>query len=324
MAVYRSCVGLLTGSPRNHDLTLDPTFYARHGTGFQKDHLEDPQECIEVITKASSSILYLRHESAVVRLSRPDGPKTVFKVFGSPYSPSNGNWAFGYETADAEALWDQIPRDTDLVVAHTPPYSHRDNRATGGPVGCAALRQVLQRVRPKLAVCGHVHESRGYERVRWISASETDPAAKDQVVVVPGVLPSPGSKKQSLVDLTGKKAPRLDNVWSWAHGNCTTSRMKDRSLVSGSGSGSATDGNRLAMERRQMTEYEGGGDHDDSDHAIRARAQRQETCIVNAAIMGTSWPHRGGKRFNTPIVVDLELPMQKELSLDEGPGYDKQ
>lgn len=249
----------------------------------------------------------------------------MFKVFGSPYSPSSGNWAFGYETADAEALWDQIPRDTDIVVTHTPPYSHRDNRATGGPVGCAALRQVLQRIRPKLAVCGHVHESRGYERVRWISASETDPAAKDQVMVVPGVLPPPGSKKQSLVDLTGKRAPRLDNLWSWAHGDCTTSRMKDQSLVSGcSGSGSATNANRLAMERRQMTEYEGGGDRDDSDHAIRARAPRRETCIVNAAIMGTSWPHRGGKRFNTPIVVDLELPMQKALPLDEGPGYDKQ
>lgn len=250
----------------------------------------------------------------------------MFKVFGSPYSPSSGNWAFGYETADAEALWDQIPRDTDIVVTHTPPYSHRDNRATGGPVGCAALRQVLQRVRPKLAVCGHVHESRGYERVRWISTSETDPAAKDQVVMVPGVLPPPGSKKQSLVDLTGKKAPRLDNPGLWVHGDCTTSRMEDQSLVSGcSGSGSATNGNRLAMERRQMTEYEGcGGDHDASDHAIRARASRQETCIVNAAIMGTSWPHRGGKRFNTPIVVDLELPMQKALPLDEGPGYDKQ
>jgi len=73
-----------------------------------------------------------------------------------------------------------------------------------------------------------------------------------------------------------------------------------------------------------MTEYEGGGDHDDSDHAIRARAQRQETCIVNAAIVSTSWPHRGGKKFNTPIVVDLELPMQKVHPLDEGPGYDKQ
>jgi len=100
--------------------------------------------------------------------------------------------------------------------------------------------------------------------------------------------------------------------------------MNDQSLVSGTGSGSATDGSQLAMERRQMTEYEGGGDHDDSDHAIRARAQRQETCIVNAAIVSTSWPHRGGKKFNTPIVVDLELPMQKVHPLDEGPGYDKQ
>lgn len=298
-------------------MTLDPDFYAEHGARFQKDQdqLEDPQECIEAITTASSSILYLSHDSAVVRLTRRGGPGTVFKVFGSPYSPSiNGNWAFGYETTtDAETLWDQIPQDTDLVVTHTPPYSHCDKRATGGPVGCAALRQALQRVRPKLAVCGHVHESRGYERVRWgFSSSETEPEAKDQVVVVPGVLPPPGSKKQSLVDLTGRKAPRLDNVWSWAHGDCTTSRMDNQSLVSDA----ATKGNRIAIEKRQMTaeedERDGDHGHDDSDHAIRA-PQRQETCIVNAAILGTSWPHRGGKRFHTPIVVDLELPVQNEL-----------
>ena len=37
--------------------------------------------------------------------------------------------------------------------------------------------------------------------------------------------------------------------------------------------------------------------------------KRQETCIVNAAIVATSYPHRGGKRFNAPIVVDVELPV---------------
>jgi len=32
-----------------------------------------------------------------------------------------------------------------------------------------------------------------------------------------------------------------------------------------------------------------------------------ETCIINAAIMANSWG--GPKRFNKPIVVDIELPV---------------
>ena len=290
-------------------MTLDPSFYAQHGIRLHNQHLEDPQKCIEVVTEhPDSSIVYLCHESAVIRLTRPEGPNTVFKVFGSPYSPSSssggkGNWAFGYETADdAAILWNQIPMDTDLVVSHTPPHLHRDRRMTGGPVGCQILRQVLHRVRPKLAVCGHVHESRGYERVRWSSSpasssssagGETETEGQVIVAVETGVLPLPGSKKQSLVDLTGKTTRRLDNEWWSLDGDWTTSFSSCTNTRTGN---------------PQMTGQEG---HDNGGHAIRAR-RREETCIINAAIMATSWPHRGGKRFNTPIVVDLECPVRME------------
>jgi hypothetical protein len=39
------------------------------------------------------------------------------------------------------------------------------------------------------------------------------------------------------------------------------------------------------------------------------RTGRRETCVVNCAIVATGWPHTGGKRFNKPIVVDLDLPV---------------
>ena len=296
----------------NHDVTLDQSFYAQHGIRFHNQHLEDPQKCIEVVTEhPDSSIVYLCHESAIIRLTRPEGPNTIFKVFGSPYSPSSssgkGNWAFGYETVDdAAALWDQIPLDTDLVVSHTPPHLHCDRRMTGGPVGCQILRQVLHRVRPKLAVCGHVHESRGYERVRWSSSSsspasssssavgEAETEGQGVIAVESGVLPLPGSKKQSLVDLTGKTTRRLDNEWSSLDGDWTRSFSSCTNTRTGN---------------PQMTGQEEC--HDNGGHAIRAR-RREETCIINAAIMATSWPHRGGKRFNTPIVVDLEVPVRME------------
>lgn len=165
--------------------------------------------------------------------------------------------AFTYEAAGDEdgatGLWSKIPGDADVVVTHTPPHSHLDCR-TGGPTGCKALCQTLRLVRPCLAVCGHVHESRGVERVSW---SEGDVERCD--------LPLAGNKKRSLVDLTGKKGRRLDN--------------------------------RAA----------GSQDLDTLSAAVSA-GQRSETCIVNAAVLASSWPYRGGKKFNAPVVVDLELP----------------
>lgn len=37
-----------------------------------------------------------------------------------------------------------------------------------------------------------------------------------------------------------------------------------------------------------------------------------ETCVVNAAIMKSSFPHVGGKQFHKPIVVDVNLPVWGE------------
>ncbi|PGH20411.1 hypothetical protein AJ80_03556 [Polytolypa hystricis UAMH7299] len=258
----------------NHDITLDSQFYSSHGHTFHNQNLESPSECLSLFTSPSSSITYLNHQSTTIRLSNPDGPQTAFKVFGSPYSPRRGKWAFSYSPDsedEARTLWSAIPADADIVVTHTPPFSHCDEVAGEGSVGCKILQQTLAHVvRPRLAVCGHVHESRGYERVRWAAAAPF-PAEQDSSAPPPppapgaelvsatrrGILPPQGSKKQCLIDLTGKRGEvRLDN--------------------DGAGSG------------------------------------RWETCVVNAAVMASHWPHRGGRKFWAPLVVDVDLPAAEE------------
>ncbi|EAW08135.1 metallophosphatase domain-containing protein [Aspergillus clavatus NRRL 1] len=287
----------------NHDITLEASFYAEYGSDFHNQRLEDPQRCLEVLTEGAPSILFLRHQSALVRLTRPEGPRTIFKVFGSPYSQSPGNWAFGYASADAPALWNHIPLDADVVVTHTPPRSHCDTRSTGEPVGCPALLQALSQVRPLLAVCGHVHESRGYERVVWPSRPSSGTTGElPDAQVVRGNLPPSGSKKQSLVDLTGKKAERLDN---------------DGFCISGPSSLSTTFGSsQNAMLLPSSPALTCAKPEDMDGHEMTCndeiRSARRETCIVNASIMATSWPHRGGRKFHAPIVVDLELPTWTE------------
>lgn len=48
--------------------------------------------------------------------------------------------------------------------------------------------------------------------------------------------------------------------------------------------------------------------------ALSGRMGRMETCVVNAAVMANSWPHKGveGKRFNKPMVVDIDLPVWRD------------
>lgn len=292
----------LTNSIGNHDITLDPDFYAKHGQSFHGDHLEDPRQCIEIVTRSEPSVVFLQHQAAVIRLTRADGPKTAFKVFGSPYSQFQGDWAFGYESSNAMTLWDPIPLDTDIIVTHTPPRSHCDQKSNGMFVGCDALRRALSRARPPLAICGHVHEGRGYERVRWEPALiRTGPDADGVDGVSRGLLPPPGSKKQSLVDLTGKRMERLDNEGF----SCSPASP---SLISKSSGGSAVPEQGSA---RSLSVSDTQG----LDHALQML--RKETCIVNAAIVATSWPHQGGKRFNAPIVVDLELPVWQDTTADD-------
>lgn len=246
----------------NHDMTLDSAFYARHG----RPGVELSEQC-RTLLRNNPSITYLEHEPATVRLMAPTGPRTVFTVFGSPYSPSYSvsaqDWAFGYMPDQASALWAQIPDNASLVVAHTPPAGHRDLDLVEDPVGdessnihpyrhncgCPELLRELSRVRPQLVVCGHVHTARGYTRIHWEYGNSVDRTAD---------LPPHGSRKQHLVDLTGR--------------GCSAALSND---------------------------------------CLLSPDNRRETCVVNAAVMATRWPHRGGRRFNPPVVVDLDLPEVK-------------
>ncbi|KAJ5587051.1 uncharacterized protein N7459_002816 [Penicillium hispanicum] len=291
----------------NHDVSLDPDFYAKHGQAFHGQRLEDPTQCQEIITGSDPSVVLLHHRSAVIRLNRPEGPNTAFKVFGSPYSQFQGSWAFGYETSDATALWDQIPLDTDIIVTHTPAQSHCDQKPTGRLFGCNTLRERLSRIRPQLAVCGHVHEGRGYERVRWRSTLiGTGGEAEGVDTVVRGVLPGMGSKKQSLVDLTGKRAERLDNE------GFSCSVPTQASVRSAADNFLEPTHQRTSSDRAPAL----GADSHALGHTLQTL--RRETCIVNAAVMATSWPYPGGKRFNAPIVVDLELPVWQSNDNESG------
>jgi len=54
----------------------------------------------------------------------------------------------------------------DVLVSHYPPRGTAvDIAYTGAHIGKEVIKEVLSEVKPKLCLCGHVHESRGTDRV---------------------------------------------------------------------------------------------------------------------------------------------------------------
>jgi len=75
--------------------------------------------------------------------------------------------AFTLETEmDLAEKFDKIPHDIDILITHSPAYGILDTTASGKHVGSSYLHNWFRYGgRPKLHVCGHIHESYGEEEV---------------------------------------------------------------------------------------------------------------------------------------------------------------
>lgn len=131
---------------RNHELLLDQTCDLSAQAAIQRAQLD------------WGSCIYLENEMIEVTCSngRP------FKIYGSPYSPRQGNWAFQYpRSAD---LWkDSVPDNIDILITHCPPRGHLDTLK----YGCEHLLRLLWHIRPRLHVFGHIHEGYGQEELHF-------------------------------------------------------------------------------------------------------------------------------------------------------------
>jgi len=108
---------------------------------------------------AQDGTIYLQEQSVTLDV---DGDK--ISIYGAPQQPEFCNWAFNVPRGEAlKQIWDKIPKGIDVLVTHGPPYGLRDKCNHGEKVGCRELKNAIGRVRPKLHVCGHIHEQYGVE-----------------------------------------------------------------------------------------------------------------------------------------------------------------
>ena len=82
---------------------------------------------------------------------------TAFWGLGAGVPITPWDWSFDLDEQQAAEMLAGCPEGAVLVV-HSPPKGHVDRG-----LGSEAIREAIERIRPPLAVCGHIHECWGQE-----------------------------------------------------------------------------------------------------------------------------------------------------------------
>ena len=128
-----------------------------------------------------NNIIYLENESVKVE---------GLNIWGSPFSPTFGNWYFMKGRDKMHKLWENIPNDTDIIVTHTPPkgcldlsYDRNHNLEM---CGCVSLLKHTFRVKPKLVLYGHIHNSENVLNAGQMKLANLDTIFSNGSVVTDG------------------------------------------------------------------------------------------------------------------------------------------
>ena len=94
-----------------------------------------------------------------------DGTQFFGLGAGIPITP--WDWSFDLDEEQAAERLVACP-DGAVLVVHSPPKGHCDESSSGDHLGSDAILRAIEEKQPKLAVCGHIHES-------WGARSEVGP-----------------------------------------------------------------------------------------------------------------------------------------------------
>jgi len=107
---------------------------------------------VKVKDFTDNGIIYLENDFIIIE---------DLKIWGSPFSPTFGDWSFMRSRDKIDKLWKHIPEDTDILVTHSPAKTILDLSYNRGRklefCGCSSLMRHVERVKPKLHCFGHIH-----------------------------------------------------------------------------------------------------------------------------------------------------------------------
>lgn len=160
----------------NHDFALDSTaprdFYSVKGKALHTQlgyPASDPEAARNAMNDArrrdNGRLIYLENQGAEFTVDRPAVQHKQWKVWGSPWSPEFGGWAWNYKRGEeAKEVHASIPKDIDVLLTHSPPHllGDLDKITDGSHVGCEELTRKARagEIQPVVWACGHIHGER--------------------------------------------------------------------------------------------------------------------------------------------------------------------
>ncbi len=137
------------------------------------------REWLEQVRASEVVLVAGNHDQSIEAWGLPDGLRCHYledagtelfglKFWGTPWQPWFHDWAFNAPRHDGERFlaskFELIPADTDIMICHGPPRGYGDH-SEDSAVGSTALAEAVERVQPRLLVCGHIHSGHGRYRL---------------------------------------------------------------------------------------------------------------------------------------------------------------
>lgn len=112
-------------------------------------------ESADELQEASHAGTHVLHGEAVAVAGL-----TLFGLgYAVPETPF-GAWSCDLSEPQAAQMLDAC-QTADILVLHSPPKGVADRSSAGQSLGSTAIRDAIERIQPRLAVCGHIHDSWG-------------------------------------------------------------------------------------------------------------------------------------------------------------------
>jgi len=137
----------------NHDLCMDRTYEGHHSKN--KTDGKEVRHAFKSVVADDDSVVYLEDGEFVHR---------GIRIYGTPWQPDFGFWAFNLPRGEPLAeKWSAVPHGTDILIVHGPPLGRGDACLPSNKrMGCSDLLRAIQEdIRPSFVVCGHIHEAAG-------------------------------------------------------------------------------------------------------------------------------------------------------------------
>jgi Icc-related predicted phosphoesterase len=140
----------------NQEYTWKIFIAGNHDLSFQRD-----LQLKRKLLSKYKSLIYLENGMATI---------LGLNIWGSPWQPEYGDWAFGLprKGEELELNWLKMPSNTDILITHTAPYEILDPNYGGYPVGCELLLERVKEVQPIAHFFGHLHEGHGWKTTQNI------------------------------------------------------------------------------------------------------------------------------------------------------------